>query len=112
MTCGCARTRSSAPLVSILPSRNLRAAVSIANDSQFGLTAGVFTTNLNKALYAARHIESGVVTINQTPTFRVEHMPFGGVKRSGLGREGVKYAIEEMTELKMVVIQEMDIPDA
>ena len=67
-----------------------------------GLQAGVFTNDLNKALYAARRLEVGGVMINEVPTFRVDHMPYGGVKGSGMGREGVKYAIREMTELKMV----------
>ena len=73
-----------------------------------GLQAGVFTNDLNKALYAAKRLEVGGVMINEVPTFRVDHMPYGGIKGSGIGREGLKYAIREMTELKMVAIREMD----
>lgn len=96
------------PVLSILKARDLCEAVEISNDSDMGLQAGVFTTNLNKALYAARRLEVGGVMINEVPTFRVDHMPYGGIKGSGIGREGLKYAIREMTELKMVAIREMD----
>ncbi len=96
------------PVLSILAARDLCEAVAISNDSDMGLQAGVFTDDLNKAMYAARHLEVGGVMINEVPTFRVDHMPYGGVKGSGIGREGLKYAIREMTELKMVAIREMD----
>ncbi len=71
------------------------------NDSIYGLQAGIFTNNIHTALHAADHIEAGGVMINDIPTFRVDHMPYGGVKQ--VGREGVKYAVEEMTELKFVM---------
>ena len=96
------------PVLSILKARDLCEAIEISNDSDMGLQAGVFTNDLNKALYAAKHLEVGGVMINEVPTFRVDHMPYGGVKGSGMGREGVKYALAEMTELKMVAIREMD----
>jgi len=96
------------PVLSILKARDLCEAVEISNDSEMGLQAGVFTNDLNKALYAARRLEVGGVMINEVPTFRVDHMPYGGIKGSGIGREGLKYAIGEMTELKMVAIREMD----
>ena len=96
------------PVLSILKARDLCEAIAISNDSTMGLQAGVFTNDLNKALYAARRLEVGGVMINEVPTFRVDHMPYGGVKGSGIGREGLKYAIGEMTELKMVAIREMD----
>ena len=96
------------PVVSVVKARDLCHAIEIANDSDYGLQAGVFTNDLNKALYAARHLEVGGVMINEVPTFRVDHMPYGGVKGSGIGREGVKYAIQEMTELKMVAIREIE----
>jgi acyl-CoA reductase-like NAD-dependent aldehyde dehydrogenase len=96
------------PVLGILKARDLCEAVEISNDSELGLQAGVFTKDINKALYAAKRLEVGGVMINEVPTFRVDHMPYGGVKGSGIGREGVKYAIREMTELKMVVIREMD----
>lgn len=96
------------PVLSILKARDLCEAIEISNDSDMGLQAGIFTNDLNKAMYAARRLEVGGVMINEVPTFRVDHMPYGGIKGSGIGREGIKYAIREMTELKMVAIREMD----
>ena len=96
------------PVLSVLKARDLCEAIDISNDSDMGLQAGVFTSDLNKALYAARRLEVGGVMINEVPTFRVDHMPYGGIKGSGIGREGVKFAIREMTEMKMVAIREMD----
>lgn len=94
-----------APVVSIVPYRELQEAIEMVNDSVYGLNIGIYTTNIQRALYAARHIESGAVIVNDIPTFRVDHMPYGGVKESGYGREGIKYAVEEMTELKFVSIK-------
>jgi len=96
------------PVLAVIKARDICHAIEISNDSDYGLQAGFFTRDLNKALYAAHHLEVGGVMINEVPTFRVDHMPYGGIKNSGLGREGVKYAIAEMTELKMVMIREMD----
>jgi acyl-CoA reductase-like NAD-dependent aldehyde dehydrogenase len=96
------------PVLSIIKARDLCEAIDISNDSDMGLQAGVFTTDLNKALYAAKRLEVGGVMINEVPTFRVDHMPYGGIKGSGIGREGLKFAIREMTELKMITIREMD----
>jgi acyl-CoA reductase-like NAD-dependent aldehyde dehydrogenase len=76
------------------------------NDSKFGLQAGVFTSNVTKAAEAYETLDVGGVLINQVPTFRTENMPYGGVKDSGCGREGVRYAMEDMTELKALVINE------
>jgi len=75
------------------------------NDSVFGLQAGVFTRDLYKAQAAWNRLEVGGVVIGDVPSWRVDHMPYGGVKESGLGREGVKFAIEDMTELRMLVIR-------
>ena len=96
------------PVVSIIKARDLCEAIEISNDSDMGLQAGVFTNDLNKALYAAKHLEVGGVMINEVPAFRVDHMPYGGIKGSGIGREGLRFAIREMTELKMIAIREMD----
>jgi len=96
------------PVLAVLKARDICEAIEISNDSDYGLQAGIFTRDLNKALYAARHLEVGGVMVNEVPTFRVDHMPYGGIKSSGMGREGVKFAIAEMTELKMVMIREMD----
>lgn len=77
--------------------------INLVNDSRYGLQAGIYTENINNALDAAEKLHVGGVMINDIPTFRVDHMPYGGVKESGTGREGIKYAIEEMTEMKLVV---------
>jgi len=96
------------PVLAVIKAADICQAIEVSNDSDYGLQAGIFTRDLNKALYAARHLEVGGVMINEVPTFRVDHMPYGGIKNSGMGREGLKYAIREMTELKMVMIREMD----
>ncbi|MCD4786161.1 MAG: aldehyde dehydrogenase family protein [Candidatus Eremiobacteraeota bacterium] len=79
-------------------------AVRKVDDSRYGLQAGVFTRDLEKALFAYENIEVGGVMINDVPTFRIDPMPYGGLKDSGVGREGLKYAIEEMTEQRLMVI--------
>ncbi|RSK55229.1 aldehyde dehydrogenase family protein [Bacillus canaveralius] len=94
-----------APVVSIMPYKDLDEAIGFVNDSVYGLNVGVYSTNIDEAFYAARKIESGAIIINDIPTFRVDHMPYGGVKESGYGREGIKYAVEEMTELKFVSVK-------
>lgn len=91
-----------APVVHINTFTDFDEAVTQVNESQFGLQAGVYTNDLQKAFRAARNLHVGGVMINDIPTFRVDHMPYGGVKQSGTGREGIKYAVEEMTELKLV----------
>jgi aldehyde dehydrogenase (NAD+) len=93
-----------APLAVLQPYDTFAEALAMANDSRFGLQVGVFTNNLTKALQAYEELEVGGVMINHVPTFRVENMPYGGVKDSGVGREGVRYAIEEMTEPRSLVI--------
>ncbi|CAM4051941.1 aldehyde dehydrogenase family protein [Mesobacillus thioparans] len=91
-----------APVVHINTFQDFDEAITQVNESQFGLQAGVYTNDLQKAFRAARKLHVGGVMINDIPTFRVDHMPYGGVKQSGTGREGIKYAVEEMTELKLV----------
>lgn len=78
-------------------------AFEVANDTQYGLQAGVFTKSIENALKAARVIEAGSVIINRQSTFRTDNMPFGGFKMSGMGKEGVKYAVEDMTKTKLIV---------
>ena len=78
-------------------------ALNLVNESRFGLQAGVFTADVRNILRAAEELEVGGVIVNDYPTYRIDHMPYGGVKDSGLGREGLKYAIQEMTELRLVV---------
>jgi acyl-CoA reductase-like NAD-dependent aldehyde dehydrogenase len=92
------------PVVTVHGFRGLEQAIEQANRGRLGLHAGIFTRDLDKALYAAERLEAGGVMINDVPTFRVDQMPYGGTKESGIGREGPKYAIEEMTDLRAVVI--------
>jgi lactaldehyde dehydrogenase len=92
------------PVTPIIRVEGLDEAIEIANNTKYGLHAGVFTNDINKALMIADALEVGGVMINDSPTFRQDNMPFGGIKKSGLGREGVKYAVEEMTEIKTIVI--------
>ncbi len=93
-----------APIVSVLPYDTFDEALEMANDSVYGLQAGVYTSDINKAFLAVKRLDVGGVMINDVPTFRVDHMPYGGNKQSGLGREGLRYAMEEMTNIKMVCI--------
>ena len=79
-------------------------AIEAVNDSRFGLQAGVFTNDLANAWRAFRELQVGGVIVNDAPTYRVDTMPFGGVKDSGLGREGIRYAIEDMTEPRLLVM--------
>jgi len=94
-----------APIVSLIPYDNLDEAIGLVNDSQFGLNAAIYTNVLTDAMKAADEIEAGAVIINDIPTFRVDHMPYGGVKMSGYGREGVKFAVDEMTETKFITMK-------
>lgn len=93
-----------APLVCVEKFSDFDEAIELANQTKYGLQAGVFTGDLANAGRAARELEFGGVIINDAPTFRVDNMPYGGVKQSGFGREGVRYAMEEMSEIKLVVI--------
>jgi len=81
-------------------------AVAMVNDSDYGLQAGIFTDSLDHAMRAWNELEQGGVIVNDIPSFRVDNMPYGGVKLSGFGREGVRYAIEDMTELRLMVMRE------
>jgi len=94
-----------APVATVQPFDDFRDAVRIANDSEYGLQCGVFTPDLDHAFYAFEELEVGGVIINDVPSFRVDNMPYGGVKLSGLGREGVRFAIEEMTERRLMVLK-------
>ncbi len=94
-----------APVVSIIPYDNFDDALQLVNDTQYGLQAGVYTKDIDKITSAIDTIDVGGLIINDFPTFRVDHMPYGGVKKSGIGREGLKYAIAEMTDIKLVVIK-------
>ncbi|MBU9720047.1 aldehyde dehydrogenase family protein [Bacillus alkalicola] len=93
------------PVVTINSFSKWQDAIDAVNNSNYGLQAGVFTKDISKAFQASEELEVGGVMINDIPTFRVDHMPYGGVKQSGFGREGIKYAIEEMTEMKLVTFK-------
>lgn len=92
-----------APIVLINKVKSVAEAIDLINDSRYGLQAGIYTNNIHTALDASENLHVGGVIINDIPTFRVDQMPYGGVKESGVGREGVKYAVEEMTEMKLVI---------
>jgi acyl-CoA reductase-like NAD-dependent aldehyde dehydrogenase len=92
------------PVVTLTRVGSLDEAIELANSTRYGLQAGVFTTNIKSALAAARRLEFGGVTINEAPTFRSDQMPYGGVKASGNTREGPAYAVRELTEERLVVI--------
>lgn len=91
------------PVVTLNSFKTFKEAVVLINDTAFGLQAGVFTNDIRESDYAFNNIETGGVILNDVPTFRADHMPYGGVKDSGLGREGVKYAIREMMEPRILV---------
>lgn len=91
-----------APIVSIVPFDTFEEALDMADASVYGLQAGIYTNDINKAFQAVKRLDVGGVIINDVPTFRVDHMPYGGNKASGLGREGIRYAMEEMTNIKFV----------
>jgi glyceraldehyde-3-phosphate dehydrogenase (NADP+) len=96
------------PAVAVTPVENVDDAIRLANDSRYGLGAGIFTRDINSALKFARRVQSGNVMINWTPLWRADLMPYGGFKQSGIGKEGPRYAVEEMTDLKTVVFHGLD----
>ena len=93
------------PVATLSRFADFDAALAEVNDSVFGLQAGIFTRDLYKAQKAWNVLDVGGVVIGDVPSWRVDHMPYGGVKESGLGREGVKFAIEDMTEVRMMVVR-------
>lgn len=93
-----------APVISIIPYEDIEEALALANDSEFGLQVGLFTSNLQLAFKAADILEFGGIIINDVSTYRADIMPYGGVKNSGFGKEGPAWAVKEMTEEKLIVI--------
>ena len=93
-----------APLVSLVTYRDFDEALGLLADSQYGLQAGLYTRDIQKAFTAVKKLDVGGVMVNDTSIYRVDHMPYGGNRMSGIGREGVRFAIEEMTNVKMVCI--------
>ena len=90
------------PVAPIIRVNNIDEAIKTANNTRYGLQSGVFTENMHYGLRCANEIESGTVWINKQSTFRTDNMPFGGFKSSGLGKEGIKYAVEEMSKSKLI----------
>ncbi|MGF7035114.1 acyl-CoA reductase-like NAD-dependent aldehyde dehydrogenase [Paenibacillus mucilaginosus] len=93
------------PVVTLSSFTDVSEAIAAVNRSRYGLQAGIYSSNIHTAMRAAEELEVGGVIINDIPTFRVDNMPYGGVKESGFGREGIKYAVEELTELKFISIK-------
>jgi len=93
------------PVCTVTPYGSLDEAIELANGTRYGLQAGIFTANVKTALEAARRLEFGGVTVNEAPTFRADQMPYGGVKDSGNTREGPAYAVRELTEERVIVLQ-------
>ena len=94
-----------APVASVIASDDFESALKQANDTKFGLQVGVFTKDVDRVFKAVRRLNFGGVIVNDTPNFRADHMPYGGNRQSGLGREGVRFAMEEMTNIQMVAIR-------
>jgi glyceraldehyde-3-phosphate dehydrogenase (NADP+) len=96
------------PAVGVMPVDSIEEAIRVANDSRYGLGAGIFTRDMNAALRFAREVQTGTVMINWSPLWRADLMPYGGLKSSGIGKEGPRYAAEDMTEIKTVVFHGID----
>jgi acyl-CoA reductase-like NAD-dependent aldehyde dehydrogenase len=94
-----------APVASVIASDDFEEALRQADATEYGLQAAVFTRDIDRVFQAVRRLNFGGVIINDTPTFRADHMPYGGIRRSGIGREGVRFAMEEMTNIQMVAIR-------
>jgi acyl-CoA reductase-like NAD-dependent aldehyde dehydrogenase len=93
-----------APVVTVEPYNDFNTALKQVNNSSYGLQAGLFTRDAKLIFQAYEELEVGGLVAGDVPTFRIDHMPYGGVKDSGFGREGLRYAIEEMTEPKLLVM--------
>jgi len=92
------------PAIAVTEASSIDEAIRLANDTRYGLSAGIFTSSLERALQFARQVDSGNLHINWGPQWRADLIPYGGLKDSGLGKEGPKYAVEEMTEVKTVIV--------
>ena len=93
-----------APVVTVEPYVEFDEAIRLINSSPYGLQAGIFTRDAKLMFHAFEELEVGGLLAGDVPTFRIDHMPYGGIKDSGIGREGLRYAIEEMTEPKLMVM--------
>jgi acyl-CoA reductase-like NAD-dependent aldehyde dehydrogenase len=92
------------PVITVSPYETWDEAIARANDTEYGLQAGIFTQNISRIMRAFEEIQVGGLQVNDVSTFRMDHMPYGGVKASGVGKEGPKYLIEEMTEPRLMVL--------
>lgn len=97
------RKETFGPCAPVIKIKDIHDAVNYANDTEYGLQTGVFTRDIEKALYAAKRLKVGAVIVNNGPQYESPNIPFGGVKKSGLGREGIRYTINEMTTVKAIV---------
>jgi acyl-CoA reductase-like NAD-dependent aldehyde dehydrogenase len=97
------------PVVTISPYQTFEEAIATVNDSRFGLQAGVFTNDVNRAFQAHRDIEVGGLIVSDVSAFRADQMPYGGSKDSGFGREGLRFAMEEMTEPRIMVLSHVPL---
>jgi acyl-CoA reductase-like NAD-dependent aldehyde dehydrogenase len=104
--CDLYRREAFGPVALLEPFEDFDTAIDRVNDSDFGLQAGVFTGNLAHAMRAWDRLEVGGVIVGDVPSFRVDNMPYGGIKQSGLGREGIRSAIADMTEPRLLVIRD------
>jgi glyceraldehyde-3-phosphate dehydrogenase (NADP+) len=105
-TCKISAHEAFAPVVTVEPFDDMKSVLAAVDDSAFGLQAGIFTSDLHAALAAWEELEVGAVVVNDVPTWRIDPMPYGGVKDSGLGREGIRASMEEMTEVRMLVVNQ------
>jgi acyl-CoA reductase-like NAD-dependent aldehyde dehydrogenase len=92
------------PAVVVSDANSLEEALEYANNTPYGLGSGIFTKDIDSAIRASREIDSGIIHINWTPLWRADLMPYGGLKSSGVGKEGVRSAVEEMTEVKTIIM--------
>jgi len=99
------------PAVAVTPFDDLDQAIALANDTNYGLAAAIFTESLEHAMKFAREVQSGNLHVNWGPQWRADLMPYGGLKESGFGKEGPKYAIQEMTEVKTVDLKSYTLGD-
>jgi len=98
-----------APVIIVEPYSDFKQAVASVNDSKFGIHCGLFTTDLNKSFYAWENCEVGGVVVGDVPSMRIDAQPYGGVKDSGIGREGIRYAVEDMTELRVLLMKNIGV---
>jgi len=96
------------PAVAVSRMSSIEEAIRLANDTPYGLSAAVFTESLGRAMRFARQFDSGNVHVNWGPVWRADLMPYGGIKQSGFGKEGPKYAVQEMTETKTVIMHGLE----